>query len=125
VQQKLIYLVDDDEAVRDSVRMLLEANEFIVHDFSSGAQLLERNGGEGADCLLLDVHMAGLSGLELLELLRKRGIDVPVVVLTGRFDDVIADRLSKAGASAILQKPTESGALIHAIDAAIKKGSIQ
>jgi FixJ family two-component response regulator len=120
VQQKMIYLVDDDEAVRDSARMLLEANDFAVQDFASATDLLQSTGGKGFDCLVLDVHMPGMNGMELLELLRERGIEDPVIVLTGRFDAPMTDRLSKARAAAILQKPAESGELLDAIHSAIQ-----
>ena len=116
---KVIYLVDDDDAVRDSARVLLEAYGLTVRPFPSAAALLEQTRGEGGDCLVLDLHMPGLSGLELLELLRKRGILVPAILLTGRFDSALSERMEKAGTLATLQKPVETSILLEWIERAI------
>jgi len=116
---KVIYLVDDDDAVRDSARVLLEAYGLTVRPFPSAAALLEQTRGEGGDCLVLDLHMPGMSGLELLELLRKRGILVPAILLTGRFDSALSDRMGKAGTLATLQKPVETPVLLEWIERAI------
>ena len=121
--QKTIFVIDDDDAVRISARMLLEAKNFVVRDFRSAATFLEETCGRGADCLLLDVHMPGLNGAELLESLRNRGIGVPVVVLTGRLDAGMEARLSRAGACAILQKPADSPVLLSAIHSALAAGA--
>jgi len=119
LDQKTIYVIDDDDAVRVSARMLLEAKDFVVKDFASPAKFLEETGGTGADCLLLDIHMPGLNGAELLESLRRKGIRVPAVILSGRLDETMSARLAKAGASAILEKPPESGTLLSAIRSAM------
>ena len=120
--QKTIYVIDDDDAVRVSARMLLEAKDFVVRDFPSATTFLGETGGRGADCLLLDIHMPGLNGAELLESLRKKGMALPVVVLTGRLDADMAAHLSRAGASAILEKPAESSVLLSAIHSALTAG---
>ncbi len=114
-RQKIIYLVDDDEAVRDSARMLLEAQGLSVRDFESAAEFLEKTRGEGADCLLLDLHMPGLSGIELLELLRKRGILAPAIILTGRYDPLLDERITRAGVVTVMHKPVDSMALLDLI----------
>lgn len=82
-----VYIVDDDEAVRDSIRLLLESSGFAAQEFASADLFLK---SETADmgCLLLDLHMPGISGLELLRLLRSRGIRRPVIVVSGRRDPV-------------------------------------
>lgn len=117
--RKTIYVIDDDDAVRESARMFLEAKNFVVRDFASAAKFLEETDGAGADCLLMDVHMPGLNGAELLEYLRKSGIAVPVVILTGRLDPAMTARLSNAGASAILEKPAETTVLLSALCSAL------
>ena len=113
---KVIYLADDDDAVRDSACALLEAHGLTVRGFASAAAMLEETRGEGADFLVLDLHMPGLSGLELLELLRKRGILVPAIIVTGRLDAALAERIAKAGTLTTLQKPLEAGALLAWIE---------
>jgi len=113
---KTVFLLDDDDAVRESTAMLLEAHGLKVQEFSSGAQLLEKTGGEGADLLLFDLHMAGLNGIELLELLRSRGILSPAIIVTGRFDPALAERMKKAGVATVLQKPVETADLLAWFD---------
>ena len=93
--------------------MLLEAQGMAVQDFDSAAALLEKTRGEGADCLLLDLHMPGLNGIELLELLRKRGVLVPAIILTGRYDPLLAERIAKAGVTTIMHKPVDSTVLLE------------
>ena len=120
---KVIYLVDDDDAVRDSACALLEAHGLTVRGFASAAALLSETRGEGADFLVLDLHMPGLSGLELLELLRKRGILVPAIIVTGRLDAALAERIAKAGTLTTLQKPLDPGALLTWIERATAASS--
>ncbi len=99
--------------------MLLEVHGLKVRGFPSANALLDATRGEGADCFLFDLHMPGLTGLELLELLRKRGIFVPAILLTGRYDPLLTARISKANISKVLQKPPATKALLAAIEDAI------
>jgi FixJ family two-component response regulator len=115
---KTIHLVDDDDAVRESLRMLLEVHGLNVRAFPSANALLEDPQGENADCFLLDLHMPGLSGLELLELLRKRGNFTPAILLTGCYDPLLSARLSKANIFVVLQKPPGTSTLLAAIKSA-------
>jgi two-component system response regulator FixJ len=114
-----VYIVDDDEAVRDSIRLLLESSGFAAQEFASADLFLK---SETADmgCLLLDLHMPGISGLELLRLLRSRGIRRPVIVVSGRRDPVQDAEVWAAGASALLSKPFDDQQLLDLVAEALR-----
>jgi FixJ family two-component response regulator len=113
-----VYIVDDDEAVRDSMRLLLESSGFIARDFASADLFLH---AETADmgCLLLDLHMPDISGLDLLRLIRARGIRRPVIVVSGRRDPVQDAEVLAAGASALLSKPFDDQQLLDLVEQAL------
>lgn len=105
-----IYVVDDDDAVRDSMRALLESHGLTVRDYSSALHFLDDDEGLHArgglyGCLLLDLHMPGMDGAGLLERLKETGSPLPVIILTGRADATLRDRVMRAGARALLEKP--------------------
>lgn len=101
---KLIYVVEDDEAVRNSVRALLEALGYSARLFVSAEDFMEQTGGKDGHCLVLDHHLPGMSGIELLEKLRAQGIDTPAIIVTGN-GPILPDRAGRAGAIAVLRKP--------------------
>ena len=115
----MIYIVDDDEAVRDSLRALLESCDFQVQDFGSAMEFLARKNGTPGDCLLLDLHMPQVDGLTLLEKMRAAGLRLPTIVITGRSDPVLKQRALQSGAFALFDKPVAEDALLKAIDLAI------
>jgi two-component system response regulator FixJ len=112
--QMPVYIVDDDEAVRDSIRLLLESSGLIAREFAGADQLL-RTDAHDMGCLLLDLHMPGISGLELLRLLRLRGLRRPVIVISGRRDPVQDAEVWAAGASALLSKPFDDQHLLELV----------
>lgn len=114
-----IYVVDDDEVVRDSLKALLESRHFNVLDFESGQEFLERWAASAAACLILDVHMAGMSGLELLKILRNQGDSVPTVFITGRIDPTVRAEAKALGAVATLDKPVSHQLLFATIQQAL------
>jgi two-component system response regulator FixJ len=116
--QPPIYIVDDDEAVRDSLRLLLESSGFIAREFASADLLLNTN-IDDMGCLLLDLHMPGISGLELLRLLRARGLKHPMIVISGRRDPVQDAEALAAGASALLSKPFDDQQLLDLVTRAL------
>ena len=105
----MVYVVDDDEAVRDSILWLLEANDFQVQVFASAEDFLTmirgRSGTQPVSCLILDVRMPGMSGLELHEELLRSGIDMPLIFITGHGDVPMAVASMKKGAVDFLEKP--------------------
>lgn len=113
-----VYIVDDDEAVRDSIRLLLESSGFAAREFASADLLLDMDTAD-MGCLLLDLHMPGISGLELLRLLRARGIKRPVIVVSGRRDPVQDAEVWAAGATALLSKPFDDQQLLDLVAQAI------
>lgn len=115
------FVVDDDDAVRDSMRVLLESYGMIVEDFRSAYDFLRmglRNLRKS--CLLLDLHMPGMGGVELLESLRERGSNIPAIVITGVSDATARDRAAGAGAHAMLEKPLSEDVLARAIARALR-----
>jgi FixJ family two-component response regulator len=116
-----VYLVDDDDAVRDSLKTLLESYGLEVRDFSSASEFLATAADWETGCLVLDLHLPVVSGLDLLTMLRKRKVSLPVVLITGRGDKETKERALLAGAVAFLDKPVSEDALMAAIDAAFSK----
>jgi two-component system CheB/CheR fusion protein len=107
-----IYIVDDDEAVRDSLRALFEAHGFEVHDFASGVEFLRRHAPAMRGCLLLDVNLPGIDGFEVLKLLTASGSRLPVVIMTARTDSRTSADALAAGAVGFVQKPFMSSQLM-------------
>ena len=114
------YVVDDDDAVRDSIRMLLESQGFTVCTYASGWSFLREARANRNSCLVVDVNMPGMNGLELLDQLRRDGIMVPAIVVTGRFDTRIQATVDRAGA-VLLAKPFRVGELVGCIERALTK----
>jgi FixJ family two-component response regulator len=118
VKTRTVTVVDDDEPVRDSMRLLLESLGFAVKDYSSARQFLEDRDALNACCLVLDLHMPGMSGVELAELLRERGAAVPTLLITGKGDPGLSERISRASVLATLHKPVPEDVLVHWIEEA-------
>jgi FixJ family two-component response regulator len=114
-----IHIVDDDDAVRDSMRALLESLGFDVHDYSSAVDFLNRGGERSQGCLLLDLHMPVMSGIDLLEHMRSEGVSLPTIVITGRGDPMLRERALKGGALALIDKPVTDEVLLSAIARAL------
>lgn len=117
-----IVVVDDDEAVRDSVGILLETHGLRVRDFASGAEFLHSDVSNIMSCLIIDYHMPDMTGLEVVEELRRMGRSRPTVLITGLSDKSIVQRALTAGIMAILEKPPPDDVLIDTVLAAVNTG---
>lgn len=113
--QKPICIVDDDEAVVDSLQALLETFGFNVRSYGSGSEFLADDRHREAGCLLIDQHMPGTSGLDVVDNLRKRGIQLPTILISGRLDASTRQRARRLGVRELLDKPVAAGRLIQAI----------
>ena len=111
---KTICIVDDDEAVRDSLSLLLESGGLATRSYGNADAFLAA-GAQDMACLILDLHMPGISGLELLRLLRRRGLSLPVFVVSGRRDPLLDAEVQAAGATDMLSKPFDDQLLLNLV----------
>lgn len=118
-----IHVVDDDEAIRRSLSFMLRTSGFAVRLFSGGTEFLKEVGTLEGGCVLLDVRMPDIDGLEVQRELRARGMMLPVIIMTGHGDVGMAVAAMKAGATDFIEKPFEKAALLAAIEAACAQAS--
>ncbi len=117
-----VFVVDDDPAARDSVATLVKSKGIDVETFESAEQFLEADIAQRRGCLVVDVRMTGMTGLELLESLRERGVVLPVIVITGFADVPMAVRAMKGGAETFLEKPCQGQEMWASISRALECG---
>jgi two-component system response regulator FixJ len=117
----MIFILDDDAGVRDSLRLLLECEGLETREFASCREFLDADGAEG-ECLILDVHLPGMSGIELLETMRRRGDMLPVIVISGRIDAMTRNRARAAGALAVVEKPYQVEEVLDLVRRAMGQG---
>ena len=117
----LISIVDDDESVRQALKSLIASVGFRAEVFGSGEEFLNSAYVLQTDCLIADVRMPGMSGLELQERLNAAGSPVPIVFISAHDDREARDRGLRAGAIAFLQKPFSEDALLGAITESLDK----
>ncbi len=114
-----VHVIDDDEAMRDSLCFLLETSGLTVRAFPSASAFLEALPGVGDGCVVTDIRMPGMSGLELVRVLRGMRPDLPVVVMTGHGDIPMAVEAMKSGVVDFLEKPFHEDAMIGAVRRAL------
>ncbi|MEL6687882.1 MAG: response regulator [Pseudomonadota bacterium] len=115
---RTIIIIDDDDAVRDSLSILLEAHGFSIQTFVSGDAFLQAGHSHG-DCILMDVRMPGRDGLTTLKEFRASGCNIPVIVMSGHADVAMAVTALKSGAIDFVEKPFDAGELLSAIGRAL------
>ena len=118
--RRLIYLVDDDDSVRASTACLLRANNYEILEYSRSKLFMERLDAARPACIMLDIAMPELDGLQTQDLLNERGIAFPVLILTGQGDVARAVRAMKNGAVEFLEKPYQESKLLEALDKAFE-----
>jgi len=116
---EVIGVVDDDASILRAVQRLLGSLGFTVKTFGSGEELLACESLARIDCLVLDVHLGGVSGFELQERLSAGPVSIPIIFITAHDDPPTRERARRAGAVAYLRKPFDAQALIAAIDKAL------
>jgi len=120
-QPPTIHIVDDDDSFRRAVSRLLQAAGFAVQGYASAAEYLLARADEQPGCVVLDVSMPGLDGLELQAALAKEGASLPMVFVTGHGDIPMSVRAMKTGAVDFLTKPVKKEALLQAVQAALAR----
>ena len=118
---RLVHLVDDDEAIRRSVGFMLKTSGFHVRAYESGVELLKSASNLETGCILLDIRMPGMDGLEVQGVLKEKGITLPVIIMTGHGDVSLAVQAMKAGALDFIEKPFEKAVLISAIKHGVER----
>ena len=118
---RLVHLVDDDEAIRRSVGFMLKTSGFHVHSYESGLELLKAAPSLETGCILLDIRMPGMDGLEVQSALRDKGVILPVIIMTGHGDVSLAVQAMKAGAVDFIEKPFEKAVLLSAIEHGVER----
>ncbi len=116
-----IFLVDDDSAVRHALKLYLEREQFIVHDFPSAEALLETIDEQDADIAVLDMRMEGMSGLELQAELKARDKTLPIIFITGHGSVQSSVSAMKEGAADFIEKPFENEELLQSIRHTLEK----
>ncbi|MCG8429535.1 MAG: response regulator [Chromatiales bacterium] len=114
-----VFIVDDDESIRDSLTWLLEAVDLNVRTYESAEAFLEQNPHDVIGCLILDVRMSGMSGLELLNKLVDQQCTLPIIILTGHGDVPMAVRAMSDGAFYFVQKPVNGPELVAKVREAL------
>lgn len=114
-----IFVVDDDDAVRDSLKLLLSTLYDDVRVFESGRSFLDGHQSAAPACLVLDIHLPGMDGFEVMERMRRVGLDLPVILITGRNDATLRSRAQALGATALLDKPIDYDSLVDALQKAL------
>ena len=119
-ERPLLSIVDDDQSVRESLPDLLREFGFAARAFSSAEEFLSSDSVGQTKCLILDVAMPGMTGLDLQKELRRRGQEIPVIFITAQKDDAIRQQALKQGAVNFLYKPFSDTALLEALNAAVQ-----
>jgi two-component system, LuxR family, response regulator FixJ len=117
----LVHLVDDDDAIRRSAGFMLKTSGFQVRTYESGVELLKTAGSLEKGCILLDIRMPGMDGLQVQEKLQASGVALPVVIMTGHGDVALAVQAMKAGAVDFIEKPFEKAVLLTALEEGFRR----
>ncbi len=120
-EKATVHVIDDDEAIRQSLAFLLQAAKLEVKTYSTAMAFLDALPDAASGCVITDVRMPGLSGVDLLRRLKEIKISVPVIVITGHGDVALAVEAMKAGAVDFLEKPFDDDVLLASVQSALKR----
>lgn len=109
--QATVFILDDDPAIQDSLSMMLNSMNFATECYSSACEYLDSFDASRKGCLIIDIRLPGMSGLECLEKLREIGSHIPVIVVTGHGDQAVKEKAVEFGAIAFLSKPASGSEL--------------
>jgi two-component system response regulator FixJ len=118
--ESIVHVIDDDSAMRQSMEFLLRTVNIRAQTYESAADFLKSLPRSGTGCIITDVRMPGMSGLELLRKLKELEVALPVIVITGHGDVPLAVEAMKSGASDFIEKPFDDEALLASVRAALK-----
>ena len=124
-REQTVFIVEDDAALRDSLGLLLGLNGYRTQAFERAEDFLRVYQASSAGCLLLDIRMPGMSGLQLQEILRQKHLALPIIVMTAHGDVPTVRKVLKSGAVDFLEKPVDPDALLKAIRAALDTDAAQ
>ena len=119
--ERVVHLVDDDAAIRRSVGFMLKTSGHHVESYESGIDLLKASAHLEEGCILLDIRMPGMDGLEVQQALQDKGVSLPVIIMTGHGDVTLAVRAMKAGAVDFIEKPFDKETLLGSLDEAYRR----
>ena len=122
-ENPIIYIVDDNDDVRETLELLFESVDLCAESFGSAAEFLDAYPMGQSGCLITDVRMPEMSGLELQEEMVKRSIDLPVIIITGYGDVEMAVNAMKAGAADFIEKPYKEQELLDRVHKAINQSA--
>ncbi|SCZ59675.1 response regulator transcription factor [Thiohalomonas denitrificans] len=120
-EQPTVFIVDDDEAVRDSLSWLMRSVGLAAESFPSARAFLDNYAPSRPGCLVLDIRMPGMSGLDLQEQIRERGMELPVIFISGHADVPMAVRALKSGAFDFIEKPFNDQVILERVQRAIEE----
>ena len=115
-EQRVVHLVDDDAAIRRSVGCMLKTSGHRVESYVTGTDLVKASSHLDQGCILLDIRMPGMDGLEVQQALQEKGVTLPVIIMTGHGDVTLAVKAMKAGAVDFIEKPFGKEALLGSLD---------
>lgn len=124
-ETRIVHFIDDDAAMRDAVGLLLKTEGFDVRTYASAADFLQASGGKSEGCVITDVRMPEMNGLELIAKMKDERLSIPVIVLTAHADVPLAVEAMKLGAVDLLEKPFDDVALLAAIETALARRSME
>ena len=118
--QRVVHLVDDDAAIRRSVGFMLKTSGHQVQSYESGAELLKSGSQLEPGCILLDIRMPEMDGLQVQQALQERGVSLPVIIMTGHGDVALAVKAMKSGAVDFIEKPFAKDSLLSSLEEAFR-----